>query len=66
MTDNLNHTCGPQFQRPMFRKAHSKRVIVERWCDENGIDRAAIRTVMLHPVYGFGQGGPKYVVDWQP
>jgi hypothetical protein len=57
MTTNLN--------RPMFRKIHAKRANVERWCDEHGVSRDAIRTVMLHPVYGFGQGGPKYVVDWE-
>lgn len=58
MTDNLN--------RPKFRKNHAKLAVVERWCDENGVDRAAIRKINHSGVYGYGHlGAYRYVVDWQ-
>lgn len=52
--------------RPAFRKVHAKRVVVERWCDENGISRDMIRKINKSGTYGYGELGCfKYVVDWQ-
>jgi hypothetical protein len=53
-----------ELNRPMFRQISRKLKVVVRWCEENGIPSTSIRTVLLHPVYGFGQGYPAYVVDW--
>jgi hypothetical protein len=50
--------------RPIFRKIHRKLSVVVRWCEENAVPATAIRTITFHSVYGFGQGGPAYVVDW--
>lgn len=50
--------------RPMFRMIHRKRSLVVHWCEQNNVPITAIRIVMLHGVYGFGQGSPAYVIDW--